>query len=230
MTRIISHRWLPIAGLSLLVSLLIMGFLITTTSATGVLLPWQSPPPNHIAYLVQSDDLTASSLVSPGKLEQTLNAHTVETWAQVQELDAQESLDAIIIHQNALAAIDRAELLDLYGKGVVVAVIDVDAFETAALLDDPCISKNDQGTREYNGTFVIVAYHLILGDQDDVAKVRANKDACGQRQAEGVVGRAMEIIGRTTKVITNESDYNAFANEVTQFINLVKVNKEIFAR
>ncbi len=224
-----SARFLMLLVSGILLALMIGALVINTAGADGVMLPWDTPPKYRIVYLVGAEPMPEAHLVGPDKLQKTLGARTVSSWSQVMGLDRKKPLDALVIHKNALGLVNKPELINLYQRGVAVAVINVDAFKTAALLDDSCIGENDQGTRNHNGTYAIISAHVILGSPEDVALIKSVGSNCGSKFVPGVKGKTQEIVGHTTKAITNVSDYNIFAQEVIHDIEWIQFNRNDFA-
>lgn len=79
------------------------------------------------------------------------------------------------------------------------------------------------------GTFSIISVHLILGSLEDAALIKRAKGNCGSTPVPGVKGKTQEFVGRTTKEITNLSDYNIFAQELIHNIEWIQFNRKDFA-
>ncbi len=228
MSRQRSIRLLLLATMGVAVAVAVMLFVMNTAGADGVLLPWDTPPKYRIAYFIGREAITGSNLLGADNLRQTLGARVAQNWTQVMDLDKRKPLDALVIHKNALNLVNKPELIGLYQRGVAVAVFDLDAFKTAELLNDPCIKENDQGTQNYKGRFAIISVHLILGSAEDVRLIKQPKGNCGSKPVPGVRGKTQELVAHTIKEITNRSDYNIFAQVLTQNIEWIQYNRRDF--
>jgi hypothetical protein len=142
-------------------------------------------------------------------------------------VDALAPIDALVIHNSALTEVDKNWLMNAYQRGTVVATFNVDVRELAALVDDPCITTDAFASEPYTGSFFIVASHLILGQPEDVALLRAAK-VCGKAQVAGVEHWASERFGRSTDAIDTIGDHNRFARVLVSHLEGIKEDKQTF--
>lgn len=233
MTR--SER-LFIAGISIVLlvgGIAVFGLVSSDSSvrADTVSLPWTNPPDYTIVYLLPPETDVDEQLMSKN-LETTLGAQTVYTWSELRSLEASRSLDALIIHAAALPKAesqDQEWVANLYNDGVVVALFNAYAPDLADLVNDHCIAEDEFASEPYADDFYVLAYRLVLGQSDDLARVKeAYAESCGEEPAEGVEHRTRLSRGRATHAISNTSDFNIFANVLANKVEGIKQTKQEF--
>jgi hypothetical protein len=218
------RKWLVLGSLlGVLIAMVLFGGdpRVERIRAGGLPLPWNSPPNHRIVYLVADDSLAADSLMAPSTLQATLGAQTVHAWDAVLAFDASAPIDALVIHDSALSAVDKEWVADAYARGVVVAFFNSYAPAVANLVQDPCIATKGFADEPYAGAFWVVVSRLLVGQPEDVALIRSS-GSCPGEQVPGVRGETRQVSGRSQNTLLNTDDSTLFARTLVRHIEDIK--------
>ncbi len=176
---------------------------------------------SNIVYLVsptafQSEDSTAAQIVtllSP-------NLTIASTWDAVEELNAPEPIDALLIDVSAVDEVSAPLVSEAYWNGVVVAGINVPARQYAELIGNPCVIR-DGFDEPFSGDFFISAAHITLGDNPtDTARIEeAYRRNCGSSSASNIRGHVISTSPRATNALESERDFTIFASVLNEHLS-----------
>lgn len=202
-------KWMRFALLVL--AIVVLGLAARSSAGTPIIeLPWNSPPPYRIVYFSMEGTIPNDSPLAPSRLATILGARTVHNWSEIPKLDQSAPIDALVIHNSALPEVDNIWLVDTYQRGMTVATFNVYAPELAELLNDPCIAADGFASEPYPDSFYVIASHLILGQPEDVARIR-EANLCGEKQVPGIKNWVRERIDRSTDSLDKTDDDKRFA-------------------
>lgn len=227
-------RWILLISF-IVISLLVVGIGLAVrfqknTAQAGVyepiILPWTTPPDYRVVYLVSDRAALEQSMVAPSRLEEILGVRTVTSWKEVIEQDRQGPIDALIIHNSAISAVDKTWVKKAYRKGAVIAVFNVYAPALAELLDVPGIAQGGFASEPYPGDFFIVVSRLILGKPEDVARAQEALDAGIEEPAVPAGNHLTSTWGRSQDQLIYEDSLNRFALVLVSHLEDIQRTKE----
>jgi len=167
--------------------------------------------------------------MAPSRLETTLRAQAVHTWAEVLTLNETVPVDALIIHDSALPIVDQGWLSRAYQRGMVIAGFNIYAPELAELVGDACIAEDGFASEPYPGGFYVVVSRIILGEPDDRARIEAAKSgSCAAGPSEGVKGHASVTGGKSTFGLNSANELNLFAIVLVSHLDQISGARQEF--
>lgn len=207
--------------------LIALGVIYLTSSADSAqadpeVAPLRAPPDSHTVYLIDETDIGADSLVSAGKIAALLGAEIADNWQRLLELEAERSIEALIIHESTLGEVDATWTSAAYRRGVVLAGINIRVAEIADLASDQCIRSGEFASEPTTDDFFVVVSSLIQGDRDDVARIDMTRiDACSEEPASEIFGLAAIYSKRTSGNVGSTTELNMFTNAVASHLTAV---------
>jgi hypothetical protein len=124
-----------------------------------------SDPENYrIIYLVDETALAEGSLLSPtGTLGEVSKAVAATSWEAVIALDAEESIQGLIIHESAYEMVDQAWTAAAWRRGVAFAGINIGYLEYAELRGDECSRRKAETYRlPFTGDYYFSSVQLAI--------------------------------------------------------------------
>ena len=128
--------------------------------------------PNYrIAYLVAENAIPVDSLLFPETMRERgqSRAEIAHSMADLQRLDAQNPLEAIILHRSALDVADPVWIEAMKRRGVVLATINITRSELAEFRDNDCarnvaLRASGGGFENEGSDYFYISSSLILAE------------------------------------------------------------------
>lgn len=127
------------------------------------------PATYNIVYLVDSKAMTDESLISPNNsLGEVMKATALSTWEDVIRYDAEQPIQALVIHESAYSTIDREWVEKAWRGGVTIATINVSFAEFAELRNYECARQKAVNYKSpFTGDFYYMAAQIIIAKNSD---------------------------------------------------------------
>lgn len=138
----------------------------------------------RIVYLVEADALNSEDVAHPSRFNDNFGATIAHNWQELQDLNDEAPIDAIILHETALNKIDNAQLSEYYKNGVVIVLINIYHPQVAELLGLQCEFEVPQTW--YPDNYVVI-YHLKVAAAypHDAEKAIAHYTGCKADELKG---------------------------------------------
>lgn len=183
----------------------------------------------RIVYLASSEDQAELGALSPQSISSVTGAEVIHDWGELDELLSAGSIDALLVHPNALETIDPSSLRLLYDQGTVLVFFNVYSPVIVELVGDECISRDGwmDGSDPYEGDFYVIVSRLIQGSPEDINAIK-NESTCDGEVEPVVEGNASVYANKAQNALDEDATLVEFYQVLLNAIQNIRTARSEF--